>query len=184
MNSQPIRDAIEAGDLSKAIRLHRVLFPPHPVPLIRETDESDLRECLETPLPIFSFLSEKELHELRVRMAIAICLRTRPERALSPDAAFPWPYPMSPEAATQNFFNATGTYRNVSVWLKMGFVQTVKISNSNDGPCPVCEAAADREYEIRDLPQLPLHNCVNLNDVGCRCVLVAAKLTETRKRGG
>ena len=181
MNSQSIRDAIESGDLSEAIRLHRVLFPPDPVPLIHETDESDLRECLETPLPIFFFCSADELRELRIRMASAVCLRTPLDKALSPDAAFPWSYSMSPKAVAQNFFNATATYRNVSAWLKSRIVQAVKIANSNDGPCSICEAAA-KEYVIGNVPSLPLHDCENLNSVGCRCGLVTTKLVEPSKK--
>jgi hypothetical protein len=170
-----IRHAIESGDLTRAIQIQRLLFPPDPRPLMHETDEGDLREYLETPLPVFCFCSDSDLRELRVRMAVAICLRTRVERALEPDPSFPWPYRMSPKAAAQNFAKTVAIHRNVSGWLKSGLVQAAKILSSADGPCSACETAA-REYAIHDLPQLPLHNCGNLNTVGCRCSVVATKI--------
>ena len=179
-DAQAIRHAIQTGDLYRAIQLHRAIFPLSGSKVIRETDESDLRDCLFTPLPVFGFCSEEELRELRLRMATAICLRVRPERALIPDAAFPWHHPMSPLAATQNFFKAVATLKNVSYWLEKGLVQTVKILNSNDSPCPVCLEAA-HEYEILELPRLPLHNCENLNTIGCRCSASIGKLREHRR---
>jgi hypothetical protein len=175
-----IRRAIQSGDLHHAIRLHRAIFPPFQMAYMHDTDESDLQEYLQTPLPVFSFCADEELRELRLRMAIAICLRTRPESALAPDAAFPWPYPMSLKAAAQNFFQSIAIHRNASAWLKNGHVVTARILNSADGPCSVCSAAA-KEYTLRELPQLPLHNCENINTVGCRCSVVATKITGALK---
>jgi hypothetical protein len=175
-----IRLALESSDLSLAIQLHRELFPPRPAAMMHETDESDLRAYLETPLPIFSFCAGQQLHELRMRMAMAVLLRIRSDCALNPDPSFPWPYAMSPKAAAQNFFNATAVHRNVSTWLKSGFVLTAKILNSNDGPCAVCKAAA-REYAVRQLPQLPLHDCENINTVGCRCSIAAMNIAGLSK---
>lgn len=176
MKGSPIRRALESGDLRLAIRMHRELFPPRPAAFMHDTDEGDLREYLETPLPVFSFLSAAELRELRLRMALAVLTQTKIDYALDPGPGFPWPYAMSPKAAAQNFFKSTAIYRNVSGWLKSGLVQTVKILNSADGPCSECKAAAI-EYAIRELPRLPLHNCQNLNTVGCRCSVVASKIT-------
>lgn len=170
-----LRRALEDGDLALAIRITRSIFPRGHLAYMHETDEGDLRDYLETPLPVFSFCSEAELRELRLRMAIAICLCIRIERALEPDDAFPWLYPMSPKAAAQNFVKAIAIHRNVRVWLKNGLVHAAKILNSADGPCTACKAAA-REYAIHELPQLPLHNCENLNTVGCRCSLAATKI--------
>lgn len=170
-----IRRAIQSGDLRRAIQLHRAIFPPSQMAYMHNTDEGDLQECLQTPLPIFSFCADRDLHELRLRMATAICLCIRSEHALAPDAAFPWTYPMSPKAAAQNFFQSIAIHRNVSQWLKGGNVETARISNSADGPCSVCRAVA-QEYTVRELPQLPLHNCENINTVGCRCVVIAKKI--------
>jgi hypothetical protein len=176
-----IRSAIESGDLPRAIQLRHAIWPPRAqgqhqrFVFIRDCDESDLYVCLHAPMPLFTFCSDEELRELRLRMATAACVSTRPERALIPDSSFPWPHPMSPKAAAQNFYKSTSIHRNVEAWLKSGIVPTVKIANSSDGPCPVCNAAA-REYAIRELPQIPLHNCENINTVGCRCSLVATKI--------
>jgi hypothetical protein len=142
---------------------------------MHETDEGDLRECLETPLSIFSFCSDEELRELRLCMATAICLRIRPGHALLTDPVLKWSYPMSHKATAQNFFKAIAIHRNVSAWLKHGLVPKAKILNSADGPCRECASAA-REYAIQDLPQLPLHSCENLNTVGCRCSVVASEV--------
>jgi hypothetical protein len=177
-----IRRVIECGDLPRAVRLYQQLFPTFTSAVIRDLDEGDLEDCMLRPIPILSFCSDAELREVRIRMALAMCLQIRAERAIIPDETLRWPYAMSPRAVAQNFFNSIATHRNVGQWKKSGFVRTVKISNSSDGPCQVCKAAAGQEYDIRDLPQLPLHNCENLNDVGCRCVLVAAKLIEPSKR--
>jgi hypothetical protein len=143
--------------------------------MMHETDEGDLREYFETPLPIFYFCTKEELRELRLRMATAVLVRIRIDYALSPDPSFPWPYAMSPKAAAQNFFKSTAIHRNISAWLRSGLVKTVKILNSNDGPCSVCKAAA-HEYAVGQLPQLPLHNCENINTVGCRCSVVATNI--------
>jgi hypothetical protein len=178
-DAQAIRLAIQSGDLSRAIQLHRAIFPPAGSRVIHDTDESDLRDCLLTPLPVFDFCSEEELRELRLRMATAICLCVRADRALIPDVGLPWPHRMSPKAAAQNFFKAVATHRNVSDWLRKGLVQTAKILNSNDGPCSECLEAA-HEYEILKLPSLPLHNCKNLNTIGCRCCASIGKLREFR----
>jgi hypothetical protein len=179
---QAIRRAIQANDLKGAIRLHSAIFPPTGSRVIHETDEGDLRDCLYTPLPVFSFCSDEELRELRLRMATAICLCIRVDRAIIPDAALPWPHRMSPKAAAQNFFKAVATHRNVSDWLRKGIVQTAKILNSNDGPCSVCLEAA-HEYEILELPSLPLHNCKNLNTIGCRCCASIGKLRDHPHQG-
>jgi hypothetical protein len=178
-DAKAIRQAIQTGDLSRAIQLHRAVFPPAGSRVIHDTDESDLRDCLLTPLLVFSFCSDEELRELRLRMAVAICLCIRADRALIPDASFPWPYPMSPIAAAQNFFKAVATHRNVSYWLEKGLVQTAKILNSNDGPCSICVEAA-REYEILKLPSIPVHNCRNLNTIGCRCSASIGELRDHR----
>jgi len=170
-----LRRAIEAGDLHGAIQIQRSLFPPSPRSYMHEIDEGDLRDYLETPLPVFSFCSDAELRELRVRMSVAICLRIRIEHALEPDDSFHWQHPMSPRAAAQNFVKAAATHRNVAQWLKSGLVRRARILNSNDGPCLACRSAA-REYAIHDLPQLPIHNCEHLNTVGCRCSVVAAEI--------
>ena len=175
MTARAIRSALESGDLPLAIRLHRELFPLERLGMIHETDEGDLHDYLETPLPIFYFCTKEELRELRLRMATAVLLGMRIEDALDPDPGFPWPYAMSPRAAGQNFIKSTAIYRNVSGWLKSGLVQTVKIMNSGDGPCAACKAAA-HEYAIHDLPQLPIHNCENINSVGCRCSVGAVKI--------
>jgi hypothetical protein len=169
-----IRRTLESGDLHRAIQVHRMLFPPHPMPYMHELDESDLRDYLETPLPIFSFCSNEELRELRLRMAMAVCLGI--EKAIVPDAQFPWSHPMSAKAVAQNFFKATAIHRNVSTWMKSGLVERVKILNSFDGPCQACLEAA-HEYTLSDLPQIPLHNCENINTIGCRCGVVATKIT-------
>ncbi|MGA3262441.1 MAG: hypothetical protein ABSC47_00165 [Terracidiphilus sp.] len=176
-DAQAIRRAIQAGDLHRAIQLHRAIFPPADSKVIHETDEGDLQDFLYTPLPVFSFCSDEELRELRLRMATAICLCIRADRAIIPDAVLPWPHRMSPKAAAQNFFNAIATHRNVSYWLRKGLVQTAKILNSIDGPCSACLEAA-QEYDILQLPSLPLHNCKNLNTIGCRCVASIGKLRD------
>lgn len=109
-------------------------------------------------------------------MALVLCLCDFPiEKCFRPDAAFPWSYPMSPRAVAQNFFKATANYRNVSGWIKSGFVGGAKILNSTDGPCQACSDAA-REYALNELPSLPLHNCENINTVGCRCSVVATRI--------
>ena len=172
-----IRSAIEGGDLRRAIQLHRAIFPSAELKMIRDTDEGDLQECLQTPLPVFSFCSDEELREVRLRMATAICLRISAERAFIPDSSLAWPHEMSPEAVAQNFFKAIATFRNVSSWCRSGVVKTVKIINSSDGPCDACLEAA-HEYELAQLPGLPLHNCENLNTFGCRCVASICTLTE------
>lgn len=173
--AQSIRRAIETGELHRAIELHCRIFPPARVTHIHDTDENDLREFLHTPLPIFSFCTDEELRELRLRLATAICLGARPESALMPDAGFSWDHPMSLKAAAQNFFNAIGAHRNISGWLKSGLVETARILNSSDGPCSACLQAA-HEYELHQLPNLPLHNCENLNTIGCRCVICPSRI--------
>ena len=179
-DAESIRRALESSDLHLAIQLHRELFPSQPAGMMHETDEGDLREYLEAPLPIFYFCTTEELRELRLRMATAVLVRMRIDYALSPDPSFPWPYAMSPKAAAQNFFMSTAIHRNISAWLKSGLVLTAKILNSSDDPCAVCKAAA-REYAVRQLPQLPLHNCENINSVGCRCSIVAANIAGLSK---
>jgi hypothetical protein len=159
-----------------------MLFPLDTKPFIHETDERDLREYLETPLPVFSFCTSAELREVRIRMALAVSLGIYVDHALHPDPSFPWPYPMSPKATEQNFFQSTAIHRNVSQWLKSGQVQAAKILNSADGPCAPCKEAA-REYDIHDLPQRPIHNCENLNLVGCRCGAVATKINGLSQHG-
>jgi len=170
-----IRHAIQTGDLALAIQLHRVISPTVQMAHMHETDERDLREFLETPLPIFSFCSDEELRELRLCMATSICLHIRPENALLTETSLTWRHPMSHKAAAQNFFKTVAIHRTVSAWLKHGLVRTAKILNSADSPYRECEAAA-REYAIQELPQLPLHGCENLNTVGCRCSVVASKI--------
>jgi hypothetical protein len=172
-----IRHAVESGDLSSAIQLHRALFPPVNLPFMRNTDESDLRNYLEAPLPIFAFCSETELRELRLRMAVAVCLGNFPiEKAFVPDVSFPWPHLMSPGAVAQNFFKATTIHRSVTDWRNSGCVEAVKILNSSDDPCQSCIEAAV-EYSLSDLPLLPLHTCENVDTIGCRCSIVATKIT-------
>jgi hypothetical protein len=51
-----VRRIIQAGNLAGAIEIHRQLYPPMGKGHLHETDTSDLRECLTTPLPIFFLL--------------------------------------------------------------------------------------------------------------------------------
>lgn len=175
-DSAEIRRTIDYGDLPSAVRLHSQLFPTFKSAIIRDLDESDLEDCMFRPIPILSFCSDPELREVRIRMALAMCLQIRAERAIIPDETLRWPYAMSPCAVAQNFIKSIATHRNVSQWKKMGIVLTAKILNSNDGPCRTCREAA-REYALNDLPGLPLHNCENLNTIGCRCSATTVRLT-------
>jgi hypothetical protein len=67
-----IKRILQAGNLAGAIELHRQISPPAGNGLFHETDTSDLREYLSTPLPLFSSCSDAELIELRLRMATAL----------------------------------------------------------------------------------------------------------------
>jgi hypothetical protein len=181
-DAMAVRRAIEDCDLSRAIEIHRQIFPPLKMAFMHDTDEGDLRECLETPLPLFSFCSEAELRELRIRIAWALCLCMNPlEKALTSGMGFEWPHSMSLKATAQNFFKAIATYRNISQWKRSGKVEAVKIISSADGPCQSCKAAA-REYTLDELPELPLHACENLHTVGCRCGVVATKIMGLSRR--
>jgi hypothetical protein len=84
-----VRRAIQAGALQKAIEIHRAIFPWGDSPLIRDIDERDLHECLYSPAPVFSFCLDKDLRELRLRMATAVCLEIRADRRLLQTIAFP-----------------------------------------------------------------------------------------------
>jgi hypothetical protein len=168
-----IKRIIQAGNLAGAIEFHRQMYPPAGNGYIHETDTRDLRECLATPLPLFSFCSDAELLELRLRMATALVEGRRFE--LIPDATFPWKHRMTPKAAVHNFFASIANHRNVSEWRRGNVVLAVKIKNSMDGPCSSCREAA-REYALADLPSVPIHTCENINTVGCRCIAVASKI--------
>lgn len=165
------RRMIENGDFSAAIRLHRRFFPPENIPFMHDTEESDFAECFSTPLPVFSFCTPEELRELRIRYALGFF------RGFDSviDDGFPWPYAMTHKAVLQNFYMSIAGYRNLSSWRKTGVVEAVHLLNSNDGPCPVCRAAA-AEYAIANAPAIPILSCQNLNAVGCRCILTAAKI--------
>lgn len=169
-----VRNLIESGDLAGAIRVHRFFYPPAGDSYIHETDEGDLLECLTTPLPVFSFCSEEELNELRIRMALAL-VEGRNFK-LAPDASLPWRHRMRPEAAVHNFFASVACYRNVVQWKRSGVVLRAKILNSGDGGCPACQAIAEQDYELSDLPSIPFHGCENLEAVGCRCIVVASQI--------
>jgi hypothetical protein len=168
-----IKRIIQSGNLADAIECHRQMYPPAGDGHLHETDTRDLRECLSTPLPLFSFCSDAELLELRLRMATALVVGGRLE--LIPDATFPWEHRMTPKAAAHNFFASITNHRNVSQWRRSNVVLTARIQNSLDGPCSSCKEAA-REYALAGLPSVPIHTCENINTVGCRCVAVAMKI--------
>ena len=172
-----IRRVLECGDLPRAVRLHRQLFSTFASAVIRGLDESDLEDCMFRPVPVLAFCSDAEFREIRIRMAAAMCLQVRAERAIIPDQTLVWPYPMSPRAVAQNFFNSIMTHRNVTEWKKKGIVLAARILNSSDGPCRTCREAA-REYALNDLPGIPLHTCENLNTIGCRCSAVSSRLKD------
>jgi hypothetical protein len=167
-----VRRIIQAGNLAGAIEIHRQLYPPMGKGHLHETDTSDLRECLTAPLPIFSFCSDGELLELRLRMATELI---GGRFTLTPDVNFPWRHPMTPKATVHNFFASIASFRNVSAWRRNKNVLMARIQNSSCGPCSSCVEAA-REYELADLPSIPIHSCENINTVGCRCVAIASKI--------
>jgi hypothetical protein len=167
------RRMIESGDFSAAIRLHRRYFPLENRPMLHETDEGDLAKCFSTPLPVFTFCKPWELLELRIRMAVELVEGRRFK--FVPDDQLPWHYEMSPKAVFQNFYMSVAHYRNMSTWKKTGCVKTVRLLNSNDGPCPECGSMAI-EYALENAPAIPVLTCHNLNTVGCRCILTPAKI--------
>jgi hypothetical protein len=167
------RRMLESGDFSAAIRLHRRSFPPENISLMHETDEGDLAECFSTPLPVFSFCSPDELWELRIRMAVELVEGRRFK--FIPDDQFPWPHEMTPKAVVHNFFASVAYHRNLQSWRRIGVVETARLLNSNDGPCPTCGSMAI-EYSIENVPSIPILTCHNLNTVGCRCVLTPRKI--------
>lgn len=167
-----IRSIVKAGDLFRAIRIHRSMFPTSNSPIMHETDVGDLTECLYTPLPIFSFCSDAELRELRLRMAVAL---VSGGFELVPDDILPWHHPMAPKATVHNFFASLASHRNVSDWRRGGVVLRARIVGSCDGPCSACAAAAQGDYALSDLPSIPIRECKNLNTIGCRCIAVGTK---------
>jgi hypothetical protein len=167
-----VRELIESGRLDDAIHIYRCIHLPTGNRFIHETSAEDLRECLATPLPVFSFCSADELRELRVRMAMALIEGRR--LVLEPDARLPWQHRMTPKAAVHNFFASLSAQRNVSSWRNSGVVLRVRIINSGDGGCSVCQKAVG-DYALADLPSIPIHNCENLNVFGCRCIAVGSK---------
>jgi hypothetical protein len=167
-----VRELIESGRLDEAINVHRRIHPSTGNKFIHETSADDLRECLVTPLPVFSFCSVYELHEMRIRMAMAL-VEGR-SFVLEPDFQFPWRHPMTPEAAVHNFFATLAADRNVSGWRESGVVLRARVINSMDGACSVCRKVV-AEYALSDLPSIPVHDCENLNTLGCRCIAVASK---------
>jgi hypothetical protein len=164
---------IRMGALREAVRLHYSIFPAHGNPLIHELDEEDLWECLSTPLPVFSFCSDDELRELRQRMALGLVSGVWP---FHPGNEIDWTHPMTPRAVEQNFWAAIAGYRNLMSWRKSGVVLRAKLVGSGDGPCEHCRMAAEHDYDIMDVPRIPLLSCRNLNSIGCRCALVASKI--------
>lgn len=89
---------------------------------------------------------------------------------------------MSLGPAIQNLLGAIAQQRNMGVWRDTGVVRSVKIQNSNAGPCPVCRAAAARIYPLGMTPEIPIIGCENLEE-GCRCVAVAHSFAD-REAGG
>lgn len=168
------RRLIEAGKYSEAILLHRSVYPLENTPYMHETNEADLRECLLTPMPVFSFCRPGELREIRMRMAIALVEGRNFD--FEPDQCFPWGHLMLPKAVSQNFWASIANYRNVAEWRQSGAVLRARIQNSCDGACDACQRAAQGDYPLAKLPSLPIHNCKNLLDIGCRCIATATKI--------
>jgi hypothetical protein len=168
------RKLIEAGKFAEAIQLYRQAFPLENRPYMHETDEGDLRECLETPLPVFSFLPEDVLREIRLRAAT--CYLTGSKFTLDCDPWFPWNYSMSAEATVQNWWASIANYRNLVSWIQGGVVLRARIKNSCDGGCSACLAAAAQDYSLAELPSLPNLTCENLNTIGCRCIAIASAI--------
>jgi hypothetical protein len=168
-----IKRIIQAGNLPGAIELHRQMYCLASNEYFHETDTSDLRACLTTPLPLFSFCSAAELLELRLRMATALVFGGRV--SLVPDESFPWKHKMTTKAAIHNFFASIANYRTIADWRRSNVVLRAKIRNCMDGPCSSCREAA-KEYELADLPSIPIHTCENINTIGCRCVAVASQM--------
>jgi hypothetical protein len=94
---------------------------------------------------------------------------------LVPDDSLPWIHAMTAKAASQNFFASIAYHRNVSAWRFSKVVLRARIQNSMDAPCSACRESA-RDYELADLPSVPIHACRNINTVGCRCVAIASRI--------
>lgn len=167
------RRLIRAGELRQAIRLHRSAFRQFGDPLFPDLRESDLQECVSTPLPIFSFCAPDELAELRERMAAGLVMRIG---LFGGKSDFHWTHQMSAKAVEQNFWISIMGHRNWLQWMQSGAVLRAKILNSGDGGCAACRLAACRDYAIAEAPLPPLAGCENLNTVGCRCILMASRI--------
>jgi hypothetical protein len=56
--------------------------------------------------------------------------------------------------------------------LQRSTITKVQVLGSGDGTCPACRQLCRRKYRIDELPEVPYEHCTN--DLGCRCVVVAA----------
>ena len=164
---------VRVGALREAVRLHRSIYKQFNDSLFPDLSEADLRECLYTPLPVFSFCTSHELRELRERMAAGLVVRSP---AFDKNSGCTWGHPMSAKAVDQNFWMSVYFHRNYSDWKASGVVLRARIAGSCDGPCEVCKAAAVGDYPLNELPRLPHAGCLNLNTVGCRCCAIATKI--------
>lgn len=167
------RALIRIGALREAIKLHRSVFPAYNDPLFPDLSEADLRECLTTPLPVFSFCTDDELRELRQSMALGLIAGNSGTELVGGAS---WQHRMSVKAVYQNFWMSVMNYRNISEWRRSGLVVTARIVNSGDGGCPACQELTRRDHLLAEFPGLPFHACENLNTVGCRCVAIAGRI--------
>lgn len=166
------RKLLEGGDAAGALRLCHKFHSPNPMPFMHETNVEDLSLALSVSTPALAFCSDEELKELRVIVAMAHLPMRHVSHGRLAREGFIWDHPMSFDAAIQNLLKAIASQRNILRWRDSGIVKSVKILNSQDGPCKVCLEAAAKTYPIGETPELPIVGCTNIR-AGCRCVIVA-----------
>lgn len=167
-----IRNLLECGRVHEAYQLAIQQNPPAADPFFRDIDEGDLLRALQTKPAALAFLEASELREVQVRVALLYAGCRAPR-----ESAAAWPHRMSVETAAGILAAAAQIGYSFECWRRSKLVETVRIVCSMDGPCSVCASRRDASpYRLEGAPLPPFAECLSLEEHGCRCILVAAKI--------